>query len=114
MPWPRWRTPASRSYTGPNAAGNIFNLDAQGLDVVLDQTHITVGGAEPILFDTLGTIELTNPGNITVLGASSRDALVVTATGTAAGSLQLNNGPTGSIQHLAFAHLHWQWPAATR
>ena len=79
--------------TGPNVAGNIFNLDAQGRDVVLDQNHITVAGAQPILFDTLGTIELTNPGNITVVGASSDDALVVTATGTSAGGLRLNNGP---------------------
>ena len=76
----------------PNVDSTLF-LDAQGMDVVLDQHHITVGTAEPILFDNLSRIELANSGNVTVLGASSHDALVVTATGTADGDLQLNNGP---------------------
>ena len=80
-------------HTGPNVAGNVLNLDAQGSDVVLDQAHLTVAGAQPILFDTLGTINLTNPGNITVLGATGHDALVVGATGTSSGNLRLNGGP---------------------
>jgi uncharacterized repeat protein (TIGR01451 family) len=90
--------------TGPNVAGNVFNLDAQGHDVFITQNTIQIAGALPLTFDTLGTINLNNAANITVNGAATGDTLVVNATGTSAGNLRLNLGPLVVFNTLSSLH----------
>ena len=92
-------------HTGPNTAGNVFNLDAQGHDVTITQNTIKVAGAQALFFDTLGTINLTNAGNVAVDGSAASDSLVVNANSPTAGSLRLNNGPLvvlDTLSSLAF------------
>ena len=85
---------------GPNTANNVLNLDAQGRDVVIDRVSLRVAGAQPVFFDRLGRINLTNPGLITVIGEVTADVIDVTATGTSSGSLRLNAGPTVTFNTL--------------
>lgn len=80
-------------HTGTNVPGNVLNLDAQGHDINITQFTIQVVGAEPFYFDTLGTINLSNAGNVTVHGVAASDGLVINAASTVSGTMRLNNGP---------------------
>ncbi|HEV3341825.1 MAG TPA: right-handed parallel beta-helix repeat-containing protein, partial [Pirellulales bacterium] len=91
-------------HTGTNVAGNVLNLDAQGLDIKITQNTFQVVGALPFYFDTLGTINLMNAGNITVYGIAASDGLVVNASSTVAGNLRLNSGPLVVFNTLSSLH----------
>src|SRR5205823_4966449 len=92
--------------TGPNSIGNVFTLDAQEQGIVLTQNSIQVVGAQPLVFDTLGTINLINPGTVTVVGTSQFDDLTVNATGRSSGTLRLNNGPLVVFNTLTSLYLN--------
>ncbi|HEV3341510.1 MAG TPA: hypothetical protein VG125_14170, partial [Pirellulales bacterium] len=91
-------------HTGTNVPGNVLNLDAQGHDINFTQSTIQVVGAEPFYFDTLGTINLNNAGNVTVYGVAASDRLVVTAASTVSGTLRLNIGPLVVFNTLSSLH----------
>jgi hypothetical protein len=85
---------------GSNAASNHLYLDAQGNDITITHTTIAVVGSQPLTFSNLGTIELTNPGNITVGDDQDNEQLVVNATGVASGNLRLDGGPIVNFNRL--------------
>jgi uncharacterized repeat protein (TIGR03803 family) len=92
-------------HTGSNVAGNVLNLDARGHDVTITQNTIKVVGAQALFFDTLGTINLTNAGEVAVDGFAPSDSLVVNANSPTAGNLRLNDGPLvvfDTLSSLAF------------
>jgi hypothetical protein len=90
--------------TGPTVKNNSLTLDAQGHDILIGRHTITVAGAQALTFDTLGTINLNNAGNVTVNGLATGDALDVNATGTASGSLKLDDGPLVVFNTLTSLH----------